>query len=69
MNHLNSHHADEVEHAQVSNQPTMEAYVSVKASNVFGWMDLMAMRDIHFEWTLSGEANVYSKLSPMILPS
>jgi len=60
MNHLNSHHADEVEHAQVTNQPTMEAYVSVKASNVFGWM-----RDIPFEWTLSGEANVYSKLSPM----
>ena len=43
----------------------MEAYVSVKASNVFGWMNLMAMRDIPFEWTLPGEANVYSKLSPL----
>ena len=65
MNHLNSAHPDEVEQALVSNQPTMEAYVSVKASNVFGWMDLMAMRDIPFEWTLPGEANVYSKLSPL----
>ena len=35
MNHLNSAHPDEVEQALVSNQPTMEAYVSVMASNVW----------------------------------
>jgi hypothetical protein len=35
-----------MEQALVSNQPTMKAYILVNASNVFGWMDLLAMRDI-----------------------
>jgi len=43
----------------------MEVFASVKASQVYGWMDFMTMKDIPFDWSEPGESNKYLKLPAM----
>jgi len=64
IGHLASDHPDIVKQLN-GKQPTIEAFVSVKASQVYGWIDLMTLKDIPFSWSKPGETNQYLKLPTM----
>jgi hypothetical protein len=57
MEILKSDHTD-IEHPQLDcDQPTIMEFASVKASQVYGWMDFMPMKDVPFLWSKPGETN------------
>ena len=64
VGHLTSDHPDIINQLDVK-QPTIEAFVSLKASQVYGWIDLMTLKDIPFSWSKPGETNKYLKLPTM----
>ena len=67
INHLTTNHPEImiITEPLSCNQPTLESFVSVKASQVYGWMDFMTMKDIPFLWSKPGETNKYLKLPTM----
>ena len=54
---------EQVEDAGI--QPTLDSFVSPKASQVYRWIDFMTLKDIPFSWSKPGETNQYLKLDTM----